>query len=106
MHPTNNKEVFEASVRQLLHVGNVTVVEQELPGLPESIEHGNAATDSLLNLIVRAHVAYLILHVSTPFDMDTWTERLSVMEPRLRQGIERCHQQLTQNETANDSQPD
>jgi hypothetical protein len=95
MHPSSNEQVFEATVRELLGVGGVSVVEQEPASLLEAVLHGEGSQESALNLIVHAHVAHLILRVFTPFEKDPWTEELSAMAPRFSQGLQKCHDLLT-----------
>ena len=72
----------------------------------ESIEHGEGSVDSALNLVIQAYVARLILHVSMPFQKDTWTEQLSATEPRLKQGLENCYKLLSQTTTGAAPQTD
>jgi hypothetical protein len=96
MHPSSNEQVFEATVRELLGVGGVSVVEQEPASLLEAVLHGEGSQESALNLIVHAHVAHLILRVFTPFQKDPWTEQLESMTPHFIQALESCHKLLRQ----------
>ena len=94
MHPKNNEQVFDATVREMLEIGGVTNLEQPPDSLSEAIEHGEGTRDSALNFIVQAHVAHLISDVWLPFEKDPWTEQLGSMKPRFRQGLEMCHKLL------------
>ena len=94
MHPTSNQQVFDTTVQELLTKGGVAVIDQDVIGLLQALEHGEGSVDTALNLVVRAHMAHMLLHVSMPFAQDPWSEYLLATEPRIKRGLEACHELL------------
>ena len=66
MHPTDNEQVFDSTVRELLEIGGIEYLELPPETLLEAISHGEGSEVSALNLIVQAHVAHLMNDVWAP----------------------------------------
>ena len=94
MHPNNNEQVFDSTVRELLKIGGIDYLGQPPESLLQAVVHGEASEVSALNLIVQAHVAHLLIDVWAPFEKDEWTDHLDAIKSHLRQGLESCHDLL------------
>lgn len=92
--PTTNEQLFDSVVRTYLERGGVAFIDQDLDGLFQTLEHGEGSVETALNVVVRAHAAYVILDGYTPFEKDAWTQELTDLRPRLRTGLDRCHEVL------------
>ena len=92
-----NQQIFESCVRSLLDHCGVPQIDQPIEGLLESIQHGEGSVDTALNLVVVAHIAHLFLKVHVPIEEPEWTDALRCMSPRIKNGLQSCHDLLVRN---------
>ncbi|MDP2948545.1 MAG: hypothetical protein Q8P22_03300 [Chloroflexota bacterium] len=90
-------------MRTMLEVGGVGVLDLDMDGLLESIEHDEGTVQALLNLVVRTHVAHLLLKVHMPCQDDEWTQYLRNKGPTLRMALDKCHEALAALPTVGES---